>query len=201
MKKIVLPAVLLLTTPCSIHPLWAAEDLTPASAFQNIPDDHQRSLKLFEEMAKVLTSPRCLNCHPVKGGPTQGDDMHPHNPPMVRGDGDFGPPGMHCSTCHGSQNVDFAGISGSIPGHEPWQLAPVSMGWQGLSIGEICRSIKDPNHNGDRTLEELITHHSEDGLVGWAWHPGAGRTPAPGTQVQFGELTRAWVETGAACPD
>jgi len=29
--------------------------------------------------------------------------------------------------------------------------------------------------------------------------PGA-RTPAPGTQAQFGALIDAWVATGAACP-
>jgi hypothetical protein len=39
-----------------------------------------------------------------------------------------------------------------------------------------------------------------DTLVGWAWHPGAGRTPAPGTQAQFGALIDAWIASGAACP-
>jgi hypothetical protein len=43
----------------------------------------------------------------------------------------------------------------------------------------------------------LIHHVSEDSLVGWAWSPGAGRTPAPGTQAQFGELMKAWATTGA----
>jgi hypothetical protein len=39
-----------------------------------------------------------------------------------------------------------------------------------------------------------------DALVGWGWHPGGTRTPAPGTQKQFGELVAAWIQTGAACP-
>ncbi|MEY8837886.1 Isoquinoline 1-oxidoreductase subunit, partial [Cribrihabitans sp. XS_ASV171] len=29
---------------------------------------------------------------------------------------------------------------------------------------------------------------------------GTGREPAPGSQEVFGELTRAWIDTGAACP-
>ena len=100
-------------------------------------DDAARSAALFVEMGKVLTHPRCLNCHPVTGGPTQGDDMRPHNPPMVRGEADFGPVGMNCTTCHGTENVSFATQPGSIPGHQPWALAPVSMGWQGRSLTEI----------------------------------------------------------------
>src|SRR5438309_363319 len=51
-----------------------------------------------------------------------------------------------------------------------------------------------------RALAGLIRHLSEDSLVGWAWSPGLGRTPAPGTQAQFGDLAKAWVETGAQCP-
>ena len=45
-----------------------------------------------------------------------------------------------------------------------------------------------------------IHHIGEDTLVGWAWAPGAGRSPAPGTQKQAGALVEAWVKTGAACP-
>ena len=41
---------------------------------------------------------------------------------------------------------------------------------------------------------------SEDSLVGWAWAPGVGRTPAPGTQAEFGTLMRAWADSGAHCP-
>jgi hypothetical protein len=41
---------------------------------------------------------------------------------------------------------------------------------------------------------------STDHLVGWAWHPGEGRRPAPGTQDVFGDLIGAWIATGAECP-
>ncbi|WP_245190943.1 hypothetical protein [Jannaschia formosa] len=53
-------------------------------------------------MGKVLQHPRCLNCHPVEGGPLQGDAMVPHQPPVMRGDAGFGAVGMRCSTCHGN---------------------------------------------------------------------------------------------------
>ena len=178
----------------------AAQDLRGPGDFSGIADETERSVALFEEMGKVLTHPRCLNCHPVNGGPTQGDDMQPHEPPVVRGVADFGAPGMNCATCHSAENVGFVGSPGSIPGHEPWALAPLSMGWVGLSLGEICAQIKDPERNGGKDLEALHEHNAEDGLVGWGWEPGEGRTPAPGSQELFGELTRAWIDTGSACP-
>jgi hypothetical protein len=49
-------------------------------------------------------------------------------------------------------------------------------------------------------MAALVKHMAEDDLVGWGWHPGAGRTPAPGTQKQFGELIKAWADAGAGCP-
>lgn len=181
-------------------PATAQETLQPPASFDNITDQTARSAALFEEMGKVLQSPRCLNCHPVTGGPTQGDDMHAHMPPVVRGEADFGAAGMNCTTCHGSKNVKFSTGPGSIPGHEPWMLAPVSMGWQGLSLSEICVQLKDPTRNGNRDMEALYEHNATDGLVSWGWEPGEGRTPAPGSQAEFAALTRAWIDTGSACP-
>ncbi|MCL1478761.1 Isoquinoline 1-oxidoreductase subunit [Marinobacter sp. M3C] len=188
-------AAVVLATPV------AAEELRGPGEFENIEDPSERSQALFNEMAKVITHPRCMNCHPVGNLPMQGDEMRPHNPPVVRwNEAGFGPPGLHCSSCHGAENVDFVGGEGSIPGHQPWHLPPVSMGWIGLSVGEICTQLKDPERNGNRTLAEIQEHNASDGLVGWAWNPGKGRTPAPGTQEIFGELTKFWIATGAACP-
>ena len=174
--------------------------LTPAD-FEGVADGRERSTALFEEMGKVLTHPRCMNCHPRDDRPRQGNDMAAHQPPVVRGAGGLGAPGMRCSTCHGAGNVAYATAdSGSIPGHEVWLLAPASMGWIGASLGEICEQIKDPDRNGGKTLEELHEHNAEDGLVGWGWEPGDGREPAPGSQAVFGQLTRAWIDSGAHCP-
>jgi hypothetical protein len=75
------------------------------------------------------------------------------------------------------------------------------MAWGGRTLRQICEQIKDPARNGNRSLQELVHHIGTDTLVGWAWAPGYGRQPAPGTQKEAGELTQAWVQTGAVCPD
>ena len=173
--------------------------LRTPSAFASMTNDEARAAALFSEMSKVMFHPRCANCHPRSGGPRQGDDMSPHVPAVVRGYG-MGAPGMECTACHGAENVTFASMEGSIPGAEIWMLAPESMGWIGASEAELCAQIKDPEMNGGKSLDDLVSHNTRDHLVNWAWAPGEGRTPAPGDQATFGALTAAWVEAGAHCP-
>ena len=173
-----------------------AKTLRSVQAFASIADDQQRSLALFEEAGKVITHARCVNCHPAGDRPAQGDDRRPHMPLVVRGVDNFGAVGMRCTTCHGPANFDAAGI----PGNPQWHLAPIEMAWVGKSLGEICRQIKDPQRNGGKSMEELVHHMAEDSLVGWGWEPGVGREPAPGTKKEFGELIKAWSDTGAVCP-
>ncbi|HYF88050.1 hypothetical protein [Azospirillum sp.] len=179
----------------------AARPLKSVTAFQSIEDTRARSRALFHEAAKVITDPRCMNCHPASRQPTQGDDMHPHVPFMQAGLTGFGVNGLTCNTCHRTDNNTLLGSRvGSIPGSAHWLLAPESMSWQGLTLGAICRQIKDPTRNGGRSLAQIRQHMAEDHLVGWAWHPGEGRRPAPGSQAEFGALISAWIETGAECP-
>jgi hypothetical protein len=199
--------VVIAALPCCVAGSNAAETsaqailLQPASAFSTIGDERARSVALFTEAAKVIQSPRCMNCHPVKRQPTQGDDLHAHIPPMHAGPGDHGVPGLPCKSCHGDKNVATLSSSiASIPGHSHWGLAPASMAWQGKSLSEICVQLKDTARNGGRSLSKIHEHMATDPLVGWAWHPGEGRIPAPGTQVQFGALIEAWISTGAHCP-
>ncbi|WAP70307.1 Isoquinoline 1-oxidoreductase subunit [Jiella pelagia] len=178
--------------------------LKPVSAFDGIRDEAARSIAIFEETGKVLLHPRCVNCHPAGDRPLQGMDMHLHQPPVQRGDANFGVPGMMCNTCHGPNNVPVVAQTEdirSIPGNPNWHLAPIEMAWQGRSLGDICRQIKDLDRNGGKTLAELVDHMANDDLVGWGWNPGEGREPVPGTQEQFGELYKAWAATGAHCPD
>ena len=104
---------------------------------------------------------------------------------------------MRCSICHQSANFE----PGRVPGHPAWHLAPHEMGWEGKTLGEICRQVRDPDRNGGRSLADLVEHIGSDTLVGWAWEPGHGRTPAPGTQKEAGALVEAWIETGATCPN
>ena len=182
----------------------AAAGLRPVSDFASIADERERSVAIFQETGKVLQHPRCLNCHPATDRPLQGMEMHPHQPPVFRGAANFGLAGMECNTCHTAGNVALVaqaeGLS-SIPGHPEWHLAPIEMAWVGKSLAEICVQIKDEDRNGGKTLAELVDHMAEDSLVGWGWHPGAGREPVPGTQEEFGNLFRAWADTGAYCPE
>ncbi|MEX1060963.1 MAG: Isoquinoline 1-oxidoreductase subunit [Methyloceanibacter sp.] len=173
-----------------------SEGLKPVSSFAGIKNENERSLALFDEAVKVITHPRCVNCHPAGNRPLQGMDGHPHLPLVVRGADGHGAVGMKCTNCHGPANYDPA----RVPGHVLWHVAPIEMAWEGKSLGGICEKIKDPKRNGGKTMEELVHHMAEDSLVGWGWNPGAGREPAPGTQEEFGALVAAWAESGAACP-
>jgi hypothetical protein len=171
--------------------------LASVESFSSIADTAARSAAIFTELGKVLTHPRCLNCHPAGDRPRQGDMARLHQPPVERGADGFGLPAMRCPICHLQANFNPAGV----PGDPIWHLAPREMGWEGKTFGEICAQIKDPARNGNRSLDALIEHIGEDHLVGWAWAPGHGRQPAPGTQKQAGALVEAWVKTGAECPN
>ena len=174
----------------------AADDLRPAADFAGIADRNARATALIQEAGKVLQHPRCVNCHPAGDSPRQTDQRRAHQPLVVRGADGHGAPTLACNTCHGPANFDPA----HVPGHPEWHLAPLAMAWEGRSLGQICEQIKDRARNGDRDMAALLHHLGEDTLVGWAWTPGVGRTPAPGTQARFGEIMRAWAEAGAACP-
>lgn len=178
-----------------------AEQLKAPTDFNAIADPTARSAALFQEASKVILSPRCLNCHPTGRVPTQGEDLHKHVPYLDAAVSGMGKPGIKCVTCHQATNVRTPGSSiGSIPGHANWHLAPASMAWQGKSLEEICVQLKDTSRNGGFDLVKLHHHMASDPLVGWAWNPGTGRKPAPGTQKEFGKLIEAWIATGAACP-
>jgi hypothetical protein len=174
-----------------------AVSLRDVAEFDAIADPVERSKALFVEAGRVIQHPRCLNCHPTDAHPRQGDDLSLHLPPVVRGASGHGTAPMLCSTCHQTENVDYA----RLPGHPNWHLAPIEMGWIGESLHAICEQLKDEGRNGGMDLEALHEHMAHDSLVGWAWAPGRGRDPAPGTQAAFGRLIRAWIDDGAVCPD
>jgi cytochrome c5 len=174
----------------------ASDPLAAPESFAAISDPAARSAALFTELGKVLTHPRCLNCHPAGDRPRQGDTARLHQPPVERGPDGFGLPAMRCPICHQAANFEAA----RVPGNPIWHLAPREMAWEGKSLGEICAQIKDPARNGNRRLEALVEHIGADHLVGWAWAPGSGRKSAPGTQKEAGALVEAWIKTGAACP-
>lgn len=188
--------VVALASTCVTMAEVPRDALQAPSAFASVADRDARARALFTEAGKVLQHPRCVNCHPRTDRPLQGDAMKVHEPPVTRGRDGHGAVGMTCDTCHNRRNFDPA----RLPGHENWHLAPASMAWEGKSLREICVQIKDRARNGNKSLAQIVEHMAHDSLVGWGWNPGAGLTPAPGTQQSFGELIKAWADAGAACP-
>ncbi len=172
------------------------EELLPPEAFDDIADRDERAAAIFDEAGKVFTHARCLNCHVDGDRPRQGDDQRLHQPWVRRGSAGFGVPGLRCMTCHNEENFEPA----AVPGAPNWHLAPRSMAWESKSIADICQQIKDPERNGERSLQDLVEHVINDPLVTWGWNPGPKRVPAPGSQEVFAALIQAWVDDGAACP-
>ena len=164
--------------------------------FDVITDRAARSRALFVEAARVITHPRCINCHPSGESPHQGMNMMVHDPPVVRGPEDHGVPGNECTTCHQDRNQELT----RVPGAPKWHVAPREMAWVGKSTGAICNQMKDPKRNGGKSLAQIVELNAHDELGAWGWAPGADREPAPGTQKAFGEIVKAWVDTGAECP-
>ena len=161
--------------------------------------DRAKSAQIFERVATVFEHPRCMNCHANANFPTQGDDRHRHTMNVMRGSGDRGAAGLHCSTCHQAVNQAASGV----PGAPDWHLAPLRMAWAGLTPGQICQALLDPARGGMGS-DQLIAHLNTD-LVLWAWSPGRDergepRTVPPLTHDAFIALTQQWLASGAACP-
>ena len=189
-------------TPVVQERVAANGQLKAPSDFDAIGDKATRSRAMFAEIGKLLTHPRCMNCHPAGEHPLQGAEKREHWPPVWRENQVAGLVGTTCAGCHTGENYTLheRATYQSIPGHPRWGLAPLSMAWEGKSIGDICRQVKDTNRNGGRDLALLQEHIAKDDLVAWGWKPGPGREPAPGSQEAAGKLVQAWIDNGAECP-
>jgi|SRR5438105_417601 len=163
-----------------------------------VPSESIEGQQLFLRLATVFQDRRCLNCHTATDFPRQGDDGHRHIMLVRRGPEDKGAGGLPCGTCHRSSNSQAG-----VPGADDWHLAPLRMSWEGLTVGEICRSLFDPARGGV-TPTALIPHLNTD-LVLWAWFPGVdlngvARRPPPLRHDEFTALAKKWVSMGASCP-
>ncbi len=148
----------------------------------------------FAPIYRVLTSPRCLNCHTATVFPRQGNERRVHDFKVSRGSDDHGAAGMRCATCHTNKNF------GATPGAPRWSLAPLSMAWEDLSPVQLCERLKDPQRNGQRSIAQLVDHMQNDPLVAWGWAPGAGRSPVPMPKDEFVQALNVWAEHAAPCP-
>jgi hypothetical protein len=153
------------------------------------------ALAAWNKITPVLQHPRCMNCHQAEV-PLQGDSRRYHMPLVVRGKDNHGVSAMRCSNCHNAVNNETSGT----PGAPHWQLSPVTMRWQGMSSGAMCRQLKDLKRNGNRNGEALIKHMETDALVLWGWNPGGTREPVSIPHAEFVQHLKTWVAGGMACP-
>jgi hypothetical protein len=153
----------------------------------------------FADVARVLQSPRCRNCHPAGDAPLQSDAGRPHRMNITRRSVESG---LACAACHQERNSEALGIAGGPPGAPHWQLPPAAtpMVFEGRTVTALCEQLRDPAQNGNRSLADLLRHVSSDPLVLWGWKPGGTRTVPPLPHDRFVTAFRTWVESNGACP-
>lgn len=190
----------LLICALSVFLISAALYAAPRTHEASPKPDAAASRQAFLQVYKVLTSPRCQNCHPAGDAPLQGDDSHPHLQNVVRGKDGHGVYGMRCATCHQSANLQGDHMP---PGNPKWSLPSPEhkMVFVGRSPAELCSQLKDPKQNGNRNLQQIYDHVSADDLVGWGWNPGDGRSQPPLSRADTSAQLKIWIDGGAACPE
>jgi len=146
---------------------------------------------LFKDIARVLQSPRCVNCHPQGDAPYQGDDKSPHKMQITR---DIEKVGLSCQTCHREKTPPGKGMP---PGVKNWHLPSKDMPlvFEGLSERSLCEQLKNPKTNGNKTPAELLEHVEKDALVLYGWNPGEGRSKPPLTHRAFVERFKVWIDS------
>ena len=160
--------------------------------------DSITSIAAFQEVYKVLTHPRCMNCHPAGNIPLQNDDSHIHTMNPKRGKDGHGLYAMKCTNCHQPENSP--GVH-TPPGNPKWALPPADMKmvFQNKSAHELAVQIMDYNRNGHKNEEQLL-EHARDTLVKWGWTPGEGRTLPPLSYDEFVKQWDTWINTGGYAP-
>lgn len=164
-------------------------------------DNPAKAKAAFSDAAKVFFSPRCANCHPSGDNPLQGNEGRVHDNGITRGPKGRGTEELACAMCHQETNTDGDGMP---PGAPDWRMPPpeAKMVFPGLTVGQLCRNLKDPKLNdGHKTAAESIHHIATDPRVRWAWTPGNKRTPPPMGFEEFVKKMNEWVDNGAACPE
>ncbi|MEP6612289.1 MAG: hypothetical protein ABJA76_10405 [Mucilaginibacter sp.] len=197
MKKLIAISAILMIG--SVIILSFKTETAKVNAPATSPRDSVGSVKAFMSVYKVLMSARCMNCHPSGDVPLQGDDSHLHTMNVKRGADGHGLYAVRCSNCHQAENTRGLHMP---PGNPKWGLPPANtrMVFQGRTPRQLALQLLDPKQNGGRTKAQLIDHMANDGLVGWAWHPGDGRTLPPMPRPAFAAQVRLWIAKGAYAP-
>jgi len=163
-----------------------------------VKKDSLASVKAFQQVYRVLMSPRCVNCHPSGDVPLQGDDSHLHEMFPRRGVEGKGVLAMKCTNCHQPENTQ--GLH-APPGNPNWHLPPANMKmvFEGKTARQLAKQLVDPKQNGNKNTKQLI-EHADDSLVKWGWAPGDGRTLPPLSHAEFKKQWLIWINSGAYAP-
>ncbi len=164
-------------------------------------------LAAWSRIYEVTSHPRCSNCHtgasdrPMWSGPSYGK-TRAHGMNIRAGESRMGVEYVPCATCHVT-NLN-ASSTNETPHTAPqvaapWRLAPIEADWFGRSSQEICTQLRDPDRNGDRTLEDIAAHLDHDVILHWAWNPGGGREAAPYSLQEHVTDILAWGTAGFPC--
>jgi hypothetical protein len=179
---------------------FSFENHTPVAVAKpkKVAIDSAASVKAFEQVYRVLMSPRCMNCHPSGDVPLQGDDSHLHAMLPKRGADGKGLNAMKCGNCH--QPTNTPGLN-TPPGDPNWHLPPANMKmvFQGKTPAQLAKQLVNPKTNGNKNMQQLIAH-ADDGLVLAGWNPGEGRTKPPLSHAEFKKAWIEWIKNGAIAP-
>lgn len=163
----------------------------------------------WQKFYEIASHPRCANCHvgadnlPMWSGPSYGKARR-HGMNINAGPSRIGAETLACSTCHTTLTKPDPRAN-AIPHAPPkvamsWQLAPVEAAWFGKSSAYICRQLKDPERNGDRSIRDIAAHLDHDLILHWAWQPGGNRQPAPYSLQDAMDFLMKWAAAGTPCP-
>jgi hypothetical protein len=174
----------------------ASAEPKPPSPAPTDPAEVEKGVEDFRQIARVLGSPRCRNCHPVGDAPLQGDVGKPHAMNISRTSFESGLP---CTTCHREKNSKLMRGPPGVPNwHMPSRELP--MVFEKKTPLELCEGVIDPARNGGRSLTQLREHLEKDPLVLWGWDPGLGRNRPPLPRDEFVKHVDGWIARGAPCP-
>lgn len=190
----------------------AAEQVGTNRVLNEFPEgsvSQEEGLASWQKFYEVASHPRCSNCHtgpdnkPMWSGPSYGK-TRPHGMNVNAGESRIGAEFLLCSTCHTTLN-EVDPEANAKPHAAPrvamdWALAPVEAEWFGKSSSYICKQLKDPERNGDRTIKEVAVHLDHDLILHWAWNPGGNREPAPYSLQETMDALMKWAAAGTPCP-
>lgn len=184
----------------------ATEEAAASALVVSVAD----GLAAWDRVYAVTSHPRCTNCHvdargvPMWSGPSYGA-ARPHGMNITAGASRIGAEHLACGTCHATSRRPNATPHAPPHAGHAWMLPPARFAWAGKDSAAVCAQLRDPARNGGRDGAALVDHVRHDAerhaFITWAFDPGPGREPAPGTLAEHLDAVIAWTGAGMPCPN